>query len=52
MAAVLDVPVTEDRHDWTDVAAPLDGATGQHDLYLVSPTAGARVSTVHFDAVG
>ena len=52
VAAVLDVPVTAGRYDWTEVAAPLAGATGQRDLYLVFPRAGARVSTVHFRAVG
>jgi beta-glucosidase len=48
VAAVLDVPATADRHGWFEVAAPLAGATGCRDLYLVFPTAGARVSTVRF----
>ncbi len=51
VAAVLDVPATTGRHDWIEVAAPLAGATGRRDLYLVFPRAGARVSTVHFSAV-
>jgi len=52
VAAVLEVPETADRHGWVPVAAPLAGATGRRDLYLVFPTAGARVSTVHFDEAG
>ena len=52
VAAVLDVPATADRHDWVEVAAPLSGATGRRDLYLVFPTAGARVSSVSFSSAG
>jgi len=52
VAAVLDVPATADRHGWFEVAAPLAGATGRRDLYLVFPTAGARVSTVRFSEAG
>ncbi|MFI7546763.1 glycoside hydrolase family 3 C-terminal domain-containing protein [Actinoplanes sp. NPDC049599] len=48
VAAILDVPETADRHEWAEVAAPLSGAVGHRDLYLVFPTAGARVSSVHF----
>jgi beta-glucosidase len=48
VAAVLDVPATTDRHGWTEVAATLAGATGRRDLYLVFPTAGARVSSIRF----
>jgi beta-glucosidase len=51
VAAVLDVPATQDRHDWTSVTAPLTGATGRRDLYLVFPTAGARLSTVNFEVL-
>ena len=43
VAAVLDVPTAAGRHDWIEVAAPLAGATGRRDLYLVFPRAGARV---------
>jgi beta-glucosidase len=52
VAAVLDVPATTGRHDWMEVAAPLAGATGQRDLYLVFPSAGARLSGVRFSPVG
>ncbi|MEU7908798.1 glycoside hydrolase family 3 C-terminal domain-containing protein [Actinoplanes sp. NPDC049118] len=48
VAAVLDVPAVAGRHDWVEVAAPLSGASGRHDLYLVFDRAGARVSTVTF----
>ena len=48
VAAVLDVPETADRHEWREVVAPLSEAVGSRDLYLVFPTAGARVSNVHF----
>ncbi|MEU4222415.1 glycoside hydrolase family 3 C-terminal domain-containing protein, partial [Actinoplanes sp. NPDC026623] len=50
VAAVLDVPVVAGRHDWVEVAAPLSGASGRHDLYLVFDSAGARVSAVGFGA--
>ncbi|GAA3343819.1 glycoside hydrolase family 3 C-terminal domain-containing protein [Amorphoplanes nipponensis] len=50
VAAVFDVPATAGRHDWAEVAAPLTGATGRRDLYLVFPTAGARLSRVGFGA--
>jgi beta-glucosidase len=49
IAAVLDVPAVAGRHDWIEVAAPLAGASGRRDLYLVFDTAGTRVSTVGFD---
>ncbi|WP_433730712.1 glycoside hydrolase family 3 C-terminal domain-containing protein [Actinoplanes sp. CA-051413] len=52
VAAVLDVPATAGRHDWIEVAAPLAGATGRRDLYLVFPSAGARLSGVRFSPVG
>ena len=51
VAAVLDVPASAGRRAWTEVAAPLTGATGRRDLYLVFPTAGARLSTVRFEPV-
>ena len=49
LAAVLDVPETAGRHSWAGVTAPLVGASGVHDLYLVVDTAGAMVSAVAFD---
>jgi beta-glucosidase len=48
VAAVLEAPATADRHAWTEVAATVTGATGERDLFLVFPTAGARVSSVGF----
>ncbi|AGZ41798.1 glycoside hydrolase family 3 protein [Actinoplanes friuliensis] len=48
VAAVLDVPAVAGRHDWIEVDAPLSGASGRHDLYLVFDRAGARVSAVGF----
>jgi beta-glucosidase len=50
VAAVLDVPATPGRHDWVEVVAPLTGATGRRDLFLVFPVAGARISSVSFSA--
>jgi beta-glucosidase len=48
VAAVVPVPATGDPHTWAEVTAPVTGAAGTHDLYLVLDTAGARVATVAF----
>ncbi len=48
VAAVVPIPATGDPHTWAEVTAPVTGAAGTHDLYLVLDTAGARVATVAF----
>ena len=48
LAAVLVVPATVGRTGWTEVTAPLTGATGTRDLYVVLDTVGTRISTVRF----
>ncbi|MCA2213137.1 glycoside hydrolase family 3 C-terminal domain-containing protein [Jidongwangia harbinensis] len=48
VAATLEVPATGDRHAWADVTAPVTGAAGVHDVYLILGTAGARVASVGF----
>jgi beta-glucosidase len=50
VAATLDVPATGDRHVWAEVSAPVTGAAGVRDLYLVLDTPGARVSSAEFRA--
>jgi beta-glucosidase len=48
LAAVLVVPATVGRPGWAEVTAPLTGATGTRDLYVVLDTVGTRISTVRF----
>jgi beta-glucosidase len=48
VAAELKMPATGDPHTWAEVTAPVTGAAGVHDVYLVLDTAGARVGTVAF----
>jgi beta-glucosidase len=48
VVATLTVPTTSGRYDWARVSAPVGGATGVHDLYLVFDAAGTRVAELSF----
>ncbi|MEJ3750292.1 glycoside hydrolase family 3 C-terminal domain-containing protein [Actinomycetes bacterium KLBMP 9797] len=50
VAATVTVPSATGRHDWSEVRAPVTGATGVRDLYLTFEAPGATVSYLTFES--